>query len=169
MDLANWPLPREMDLANQLPPEEVLLCQTSSLYPNYAAIGAVSLPAQAVVGRVALVSLGRPVLPSRGRASWRKAAVLSSVFQLPIAQGRESGPERRFGSSACSSRPFVFRPMRLLAHPRHSLALVTDSLFRLGLSRVPPVPFSVERAVVQRLNLVFGTSKSSRKRSASKG
>ena len=43
------------------------------------------------------------------------------------------------------------------------------SLFRPMLSPGHPTPFSVERAVVQRLNLVFGTSKPAQKESETKG
>src|SRR6266850_6648834 len=92
-----------MELANQPPPQEIPLCQTSSLCPTYAAIGAVSLPAQAVVGRVALVStcpfqpLQRPSASDRESASETReeAVVFSFLFQLGSARRRDSGPERR--------------------------------------------------------------------------
>src|SRR6266568_2330567 len=118
-----------MELAS--PPQEIPRCQTSSLCPNYAAIGAVSLPAQAVFGRVALAS--------------------SCLFQLFPGRCRggcvKSGPETR-GEAVVFSSLFQLRL----------------SLFRLTLPRACPAPFSVEPVVVQRLNLVFGRSKSSRKR-----
>ena len=43
------------------------------------------------------------------------------------------------------------------------------SLFRPMLSPGHPTPFSVERVVVQQLNLVFGTSKPAQKESAKTG
>src|SRR5437588_11892353 len=75
-----------MELANQPRPQEIPLCQTSPLCPNYAAIGAVSLPAQAVVGRVALVLPGLQLLPASGQESGpetrEEAVVFSCLFQL---------------------------------------------------------------------------------------
>src|SRR6266480_5519665 len=97
MDLAKQPLPQEMELANQPRPQEIPLRQTSSLCPNYAAIGAVSLPAQAAVGRVALVLPGLQLLPASGRESGletqEEAVVFSCLFPLAAVRGRESGPE----------------------------------------------------------------------------
>ena len=95
MDLTKYPLPQVMDSAKEPPPQEIPLSQTSLLCPNYAAIGAVNLPAPAVVGRVVLVLPGLQLLPARVWASWRKTAVSSSRFKLAPAQGRKSGPERR--------------------------------------------------------------------------
>src|SRR6266516_3360740 len=74
-----------MELANQPPSQEILPRQTSSLCSTYAAIGAVSLPAQAVVGRVALVLPGLQLLPASGRESGpeplEEAVVFSCLFQ----------------------------------------------------------------------------------------
>src|SRR5882762_686657 len=85
-----------MELANQPPPQEIPLCQTSSLCPTYAAIVAVSLPAQAVVGRVALVLPGLQLLPASGRESGpeprREAVEFSCLFQLWPPLRRESRP-----------------------------------------------------------------------------
>src|SRR6266581_4701910 len=146
-----------MELAS--PPQEIPRCQTSSLCPNYAAIGAVSLPAQAVFGRVALASSCLfQLFPGRCRGGCVKsgpetrgeAVVFSCLFQLGSARRRESGPERPEESFGRLQQLSLFQ-RRL-------------SLFRLTLPRACPAPFSVEPVVVQRLNLVFGRSKSSRKR-----
>src|SRR5437762_7366102 len=129
MDLAKQPLPQEMELANQPPPQEIPLCQTSSLCPNSAAIGAVSLPAQAAVQRVALVLPDLQLLRARGWEAGRETVELPCLFRLSPVQGRESDPERRKQSSRSSRRskwPVLFRttlslscPTRLLFHPTH--------------------------------------------------
>src|SRR5437016_13341774 len=104
-----------MELAKQPPPQEIPLCQTSSLCPNYAAIGAVSLPAQAVVGRVALVLPGLQLLPASGRESdpetREEAVVFACLFQLGSARRRESGSERPEQSSGRSQYISLFPPM----------------------------------------------------------
>src|SRR5205807_6619671 len=98
------PPPQEVELANQPPLQEILPRQTSSLCPTYAAIGAVSLPAQAVVGRVALVLPGLQLLPASGQESGPEtqgeAVEFSFLFQRSFASGLGSGPERREQSSA---------------------------------------------------------------------
>src|SRR5438132_3516885 len=149
-----------MELANQPLSQEILPRQTSSLCPTYAAIGAVSLPAQAVVGRIALVLPGLQLLPASGRESGPEtrgeAVVFCGLFQRSLARGRGSGPERREESFVRSPWLFLFWPTLSLLRPRLSL-------FHLTLARVRPAPFSVEQALVQRLNLVFGSSKGSGK------
>src|SRR6266511_431813 len=153
-----------MELANQPPPQEIALCQTSSLCPNSAAIGAVSLPAPAVVGRVALVLPGLELSTSRSRESWLgtgpQSLVFSCLFRLSPARGRELCPM----TGREELRPFRFRPTLSPFHLRLSLFPPPLSLFQLTRPRVRPAPFSVEQVVVQRWNLVFGRSKSSRKR-----
>ena len=96
-------------MANQPPPQEIPLYQTSSLCPNSAAIGAVSLPAQAVVVRAAFVLPGLQLLPARGWESGRETVELPCLFRLPPVQGRESDPERRLQSSRRSKWPVLFR------------------------------------------------------------
>ena len=81
-----------MELANQPPPQKIPLYQTSSLCPNSAAIGAVSLPAQAVVGRVALVLPGLQLERVRVWESGRETVELPCLFRLSPLQGRESDP-----------------------------------------------------------------------------
>src|SRR5437588_8240960 len=109
-----------MELANQPLPREILPRQTSSLCPNYAAIGAVSLRAQAVVGRVAFVLPGLQLLPASGRESGpetrREAVVVSCLFQRSLARARGSGPERREQSSGRSSWLFLFQPTLSFFH-----------------------------------------------------
>ena len=78
-----------MELAKQLPLQETPLCRTSLFYP---AIGAVSLPGQAVAGRVALVLPGLQLSRAGDGESFWKAGVSSFLFQLVFAQGRKSGP-----------------------------------------------------------------------------
>src|SRR5437667_9463984 len=159
-----------MELANQPPPQEIPLCQTSSLCPNSAAIGAVSRRAQAVAGRVALVLPGLQLLPSRagepGPESRRETLQFSCLFQLWSVLRRESRPATERREESSGHWPWIFRfrrahsifyPTRLLFHPTHSV-------FQLTRPRVRPTPFSVEQVVVQRRNLVFGRSKSSRKK-----
>ena len=148
-------------MAKQLPLQETPLCRTSSFYP---AIGAVSLPAQAVVGRVALVLPGLQLSPARSWESWWKAAVSSSLFQLLSEQGQKSGPERRHDSCGLSSWLFRFRPVGSLFDPTDSLFPLMNSVVQLTLPRVHPALLSVEQAVVQSLTLSFGKSKSSAKR-----
>src|SRR5439155_23956400 len=110
-----------MELAKLPQPQETLPRQTSAssaLLPTYAGIGAVSLPAQAVVGQVALLSfclfqlLQRP--PSSGQESGPEtrgeAVVFSSLFQLGSARRRESGPERPEQSSGCLQQLSLFGP-----------------------------------------------------------
>src|SRR5207248_3086489 len=167
MDLAKQPLPQEMELANQPPPQEIPLRQTSSLGPNSAAIGAVSLPAQAVGGGwVALVLPGLRLIPSRGGESGPETVELSCLFRLWSVLRRESRPATERREKSSGHWPWIFRfrrahsifyPTRLLFHPTHSV-------FQLTRPRVRPTPFSVEQVVVQRRNLVFGRSKSSRKK-----
>src|SRR6516164_11355617 len=147
-----------MELAKQLPLQETPLFWTSSFYP---AIGAVSLPAQAVVGRVALVLPGLQLSPARSWESWWKAAVSSSLFQLLSEQGQKSGPERRHDSCGRSSWLFLFRPVGSLFDPIDSLFPLMNSVFQLTLPRARRAPFSVEQVVVQRLNLFFGRRRSS--------
>src|SRR6266542_2598835 len=150
MELAKWPLA-----------QEILLHQTS---PTYAAFGSVILPIQAVFGGVALVSSCLFQLSSStSRASWpetrRQAVVFSCLFQLSPARRREPCP--MFGhqeeSSGRSQWPFRFSPTR-------SFFRLPLSLFQLAPPPVRPAPLFVEQVVVQRPNLVFGRSKSSRKR-----
>src|SRR5205814_7625319 len=99
-----------MELANQPPPQEIPLCQTSSLCPNSAAIGAVSLPAQAVAGRAALVLPGLQLLPSRGGESGpetrRETLEFSFLFQLwlPLCREPRPGTMRRKEKSVHCSR-----------------------------------------------------------------
>jgi hypothetical protein len=63
---------------------------------------------------------------------------------------------------------WVSRPISL-DPPTLSLFRPMLSLFRPMLSLGRPAPFSVERVVVQRLNLVFGKRKSAQKQSATTG
>src|SRR4029077_19440379 len=155
-----------MELANQPPPQEIPLCQTSSLCPNSAAIGAVSLPAQAVVGRVALVLPGLQLLPARGGESVRETVELPCLFQLWSVLRRESRPATERREESSGRWPWIFRFWRALSlfHPTHSLFHPTRSLFHPTHSRVRPAPFSVGQVLVQGLNLVFGMSKSLRER-----
>src|SRR5439155_26118897 len=100
-----------MELAKLPQPQETLPRQTSAssaLLPTYAGIGAVSLPAQAVFGHVALLSfcLFQPLQSSSaknresGAASRGEAVVFSCLFQLRPERHRESYPvaERRRAS-----------------------------------------------------------------------
>src|SRR5690349_12707845 len=98
-----------MELANQLPLQETPLCRTPSFYP---AIGAVSLPDQAVVGRVALVLPGLQLSSPTTGKSWRKTVVSSSLFQLVFEPVLKSGPQRRHDCCGRSSRLFLFRLVR---------------------------------------------------------
>src|SRR5437763_311434 len=106
MGLANHTLPQEMESANQPALQEILPRQTSSLCPTYSAIGAVSLPAQAVVARVAFVLPGLQLLPASGRESGPEprgeAVVIGCLFQRSLARGRGSGSESREQYSAHS-------------------------------------------------------------------
>ena len=86
-----------------------------------------------------------------------EAVVFSCLFQLGSARRRESGPERPEESFGRLQQLSLFG--RTL-----SLFQLRLSLFRITLPRACPAPFSVEPVVVQRLNLVFDRSKSSRKR-----
>src|SRR5205809_7449623 len=114
MDLAKQPPPQEMELANQPPLQEILPRQTSWLCSTYAAIGDLSLPAQAVFGRLALASSCFFQLSS-GRSRGQRqsgpearegAVVFSCLFQLAPAQGRQ----RREESSGRSPWLFLSRP-----------------------------------------------------------
>src|SRR6266480_4354436 len=90
-----------MELANQPQLQEMLPRQISSLCPSYSAIGAVSLPAQAVFVHVALVSFCLFQLLQHPSASGREsgpetrgeAVVFSCLFQRSLARDRESDPE----------------------------------------------------------------------------
>src|SRR6266542_6887535 len=158
-----------MELAKLPQPQETLPRQTSAtsaLLRAYAGIGAVSLPAQAVFGQVALLpSCLFQLFPARCRGGCVKsgpetrgeAVVFSCLFQLAPARRQGSGPERREGSCGFSQYLSLFGPTL----PLFQLRL---SLFRLTLPRACPAPFSVEPVAVQRLNFVFGRRKSSRKR-----
>src|SRR5439155_24463806 len=126
-----------------------------------------------VVPAFAAFSFLLELAPARGReagADHRGEAVafsylfqLSCLFQLSPVRRRESGAEHRREScaehrgesSGCSLSLSLFQPMPFLFH--------------LTLSRVRPAPLSVEQVAVQRLNLVFGRSKSSQKRLAGGG
>src|SRR6266550_1702854 len=156
-----------MELANQPPPQEIPLCQTSSLCPNSAPIGAVSLPAQAVVGRVALVLPGLQLFPSRGGesgpASRRETLEFSFLFQPWPPLRRESRPATEHQEKSSGRWLWIFRfrptlsPFYLTLCPFHP----PPSLFQLAHLRVRPAPLSVEQVVVQRPRLVFGRSRSS--------
>src|SRR5437870_12872817 len=101
-----------MELAKLPQPQETLPRQTSAssaLLRAYAGIGAVSLPAQAVVGQVALLPfcLFQPLQRSAqnresGTASRVEAVVFSCLFQFAPARRQGSGPERREGSCGFS-------------------------------------------------------------------
>src|SRR6266516_3265037 len=159
-----------MELANQPPSQEILPRQTSSLCSTYAAIGAVSPPAQAVVGRVALVLPGLQLLPASGRESGpeplEEAVVFSCLFQRWPPPRRESRHVIEHREELSGRWPWIFRfwptlsPFHLTLSPfRPPL-----SLFQLRRPRVHPAPLCVEQVVVPRLSLVFGRSKSLRKR-----
>jgi hypothetical protein len=147
----------------ELPAQEIRRRRTSS---NYAS-DLVIVRRSAAFDRVVLVfvSLSQPLQHSlaRGRPSWpasRRQAVVSSLFQLDPVQGQEVQPERRRPLSRRSPWPFDFRPTVLLFHPTLSLFHRVRSFFRRRHSRVRRVPFCVGQ-LLQRLNLVFGRSKSS--------
>jgi hypothetical protein len=59
----------------------------------------------------------------------------------------------------------LFEELEQLSVSPMSVAPPMLSLFRPMLSPGHPIPFSVERVVVQQLNLVFGTSKQAQKES----
>src|SRR6266480_7955640 len=116
-----------MELANQ-PPLQEILPRPSSLCSTYPPIGAVSLPAQAVVGRAALVLPGLQLLPSRGRESGPESLEFSCLFQLWSVLRRESRPATEHREKSSGHWPWIFRfrrahsifyPTRLLFHPTH--------------------------------------------------
>ena len=68
---------------------------------------------------------------------------------------------------SAEARPELFwAPKELSVSRPISLVPPMLSLFHPMPYRARPIPFSVERVVAQRLNLVFGTSKSTLKESA---
>src|SRR5438034_8176914 len=102
-----------MKLANQPPPQEIPLCQTSSLCPNSAAIGAVSLPAQAVAGRAALVLPGLQLLTSRGGESGpeTRRETLDSPFSFHLCFPLGADPRPLIGlrEERPEHWPWIFR------------------------------------------------------------
>lgn len=82
-----------------------------------------------------------------------------ALASCPLGPGDQGGPsaEPRRGSVEELEQPWVSRSISLVP-PKLSLS-------RPMLSPERPTPFSVERVVVRRLNLVFGTSKPAQRES----
>src|ERR1043166_7225118 len=126
--MATQPLSREMGLATWPRSRKVLLHEPSSLF--------VVLPSYARVGRVALAFWDLVLSLATGRrsdpANRGGAVVISSLFLLSPAQGREpaSATEDQRESCGRSLWLFLFPPMLFL--------------FRLTLSRVHQALLSVE-------------------------